>query len=98
MYRFIDPCRWRTCVSLTASLIVAVFGIPGLAPAQTATADPLSGKLVITGASTLAPLIGEIGKRFESLYPRVRVDIQTGGSSRGVADTRQGLADIGMVS
>jgi phosphate transport system substrate-binding protein len=26
------------------------------------------------------------------------VDVQTGGSSRGVADTRQGLADIGMVS
>ena len=62
------------------------------------TADQLSGKLVITGASTLAPLIGEIGKRFESLYPKVHVDVQTGGSSRGVADTRQGLADIGMVS
>ena len=28
----------------------------------------------------------------------MRVDIQTGGSSRGVADARQGLADIGMVS
>jgi phosphate transport system substrate-binding protein len=78
-------------------LIVAVFGIPGSTTAQKA-ADQLSGKLVITGASTLAPLIGEIGKRFESLYPKARVDIQTGGSSRGVADTRQGLADIGMVS
>ena len=91
-------CRWRTYASLSAFLIVAVFGIPRSAPAQTATADPLSGKLVITGASTLAPLIGEIGKRFESLYPKVRVDVQTGGSSRGVADARQGLADIGMVS
>jgi phosphate transport system substrate-binding protein len=98
MFRFIRLCRWRTCASFAAFLIVVVFGIPGSAPAQTATADPLSGKLVITGASTLAPLIAEIGKRFESLYPKVRVDIQTGGSSRGVADTRQGLADIGMVS
>lgn len=53
---------------------------------------------MITGASTLAPLISEIGKRFESLHPKVRVDVQTGGSSRGVADARQGLADIGMVS
>lgn len=61
-------------------------------------ADQLSGKLVVTGASTLAPLIAEIGKRFESLYPKVRVDVQTGGSSRGIADARQGLADIGMVS
>lgn len=26
------------------------------------------------------------------------MDVQTGGSSRGIADTRQGVADIGMVS
>ncbi len=66
--------------------------------AQGTVADQLTGKLVITGASTLAPLIAEIGKRFESLYPKVRIDVQSGGSSRGVADARQGLADIGMVS
>jgi phosphate transport system substrate-binding protein len=68
------------------------------AGAQGTAADQLTGKLVITGASTLAPLIAEIGKRFESLYPTVRIDVQSGGSSRGVADARQGLADIGMVS
>jgi phosphate transport system substrate-binding protein len=36
-------------------------------------------EMVITGASTLAPLIAEIGKRFESLYPAVRIDVQSGG-------------------
>jgi phosphate transport system substrate-binding protein len=72
--------------------------VPPSAGAQGTIADQLTGKLVITGASTLAPLIAEIGKRFESLYPRVRIDVQSGGSSRGVADARQGLADIGMVS
>jgi phosphate transport system substrate-binding protein len=55
-------------------------------------------KLVLTGSSTVAPLAGELGKRFEELHPGVRVDIQTGGSSRGLTDARQGLADIGMVS
>jgi phosphate transport system substrate-binding protein len=98
MYKFMYFSRWKTCVWLAWFLIVAVFGIPRSASTQTTTADQLSGKLVITGASTLAPLVGEIGRRFESLYPKVRVDVQTGGSSRGVADTRQGLADIGMVS
>ncbi|MFA5939568.1 MAG: phosphate ABC transporter substrate-binding protein [Sinimarinibacterium sp.] len=67
------------------------------APAPT-HADRLHGKLVITGSSTVAPLVAEIGKRFESLHPDVRVDVQTGGSSRGIADARQGLADIGMAS
>jgi phosphate transport system substrate-binding protein len=55
-------------------------------------------KLVLTGASTIAPLATELGKRFEELHPGVRVDVQTGGSSRGVSDLRQGLNDIGMVS
>src|SRR5262245_56353537 len=57
-----------------------------------------SRKLVLTGSSTIAPLAGEIGKRFESLHPGVRVDVQTGGSSRGASDLRQGLNDIGMLS
>lgn len=55
-------------------------------------------KLVLTGSSTIAPLALEIGKRFERLHPGVRVDVQTGGSSRGISDARAGLADIGMVS
>lgn len=84
--------------ALGVVLMAVLIGVPVSAGAQATTADQLTGKLVITGASTLAPLIAEIGKRFESLHPKVRVDVQTGGSSRGVADARQGLADIGMVS
>lgn len=60
--------------------------------------DGLAGRLTITGSSTVAPLASEIAKRFESLHPGVRVDVQTGGSSRGVADARRGTADLGMVS
>lgn len=55
-------------------------------------------RLAITGSSTVAPLVTEIASRFEELHPQVRVDVQTGGSSRGMADVRQGLAEIGMVS
>ena len=55
-------------------------------------------KLVITGASTAAPLVAEIAKRFETLNPGIRIDVQTGGSSRGVNDARSGVSDIGMVS
>lgn len=55
-------------------------------------------KLVLTGSSTVAPLAAEIGKRFEKQNPGMRVDVQSGGSSRGVSDARSGLADIGMAS
>lgn len=55
-------------------------------------------KLVLTGSSTVAPLASEIAKSFESLHPNVRIDVQTGGSSRGINDARSGLANIGMAS
>ena len=55
-------------------------------------------KLVLTGASTIAPLAGEIARRFESRHPGTRIDVQTGGSSRGINDVRNGTVDIGMVS
>ncbi len=61
-------------------------------------ADRAANRLVITGSSTVAPLVAEIGKRFEAAHPGTRVDVQTGGSSRGIADARNGLADIGMAS
>jgi len=55
-------------------------------------------RLTLTGSSTVAPLMMEIAKRFEQKNPGMRVDVQMGGSSRGIADARSGLADIGMVS
>ncbi|MFH0344881.1 MAG: phosphate ABC transporter substrate-binding protein [Chromatiales bacterium] len=83
---------------LGAVLMVVSLGVPVSAGAQATAADQLTGKLVITGSSTIAPLIAEIAKRFEQQNPGVRVDVQTGGSSRGISDARNGLADIGMVS
>ncbi len=80
--------------------LILCFGLQSCSnsPKISESTDQLQGKLVLTGSSTVAPLATEIGKRFESENPEVRVDVQTGGSSRGIADTRQDVADIGMVS
>jgi len=61
-------------------------------------ANAASQRLVLTGSSTVAPLVGEIARRFETINPGVRIDVQTGGSARGILDIRKGTADIGMVS
>jgi phosphate transport system substrate-binding protein len=42
--------------------------------------------------------MAEIGKGFEAQHPDVRVDVQAGGTSRGIQDARSGLAAIGMAS
>ena len=54
--------------------------------------------LVLTGSSTVAPIAAELAARFEKANPGIRIDVQSGGSSRGIADARSGLAAIGMVS
>lgn len=77
---------WKTLTSLAVLLLLA----------NVVRAE--DHKLVLTGSSTIAPLALEIGKRFEKQNPGVRIDVQSGGSSRGVADARSGLADIGMAS
>jgi phosphate transport system substrate-binding protein len=86
MHRPISPAEWLKCILSVAAAFSAC---------SSAMADET---IVLTGASTVAPLVAEIGKRFEALHPGVRVDVQTGGSSRGIRDSRKGLADIGMVS
>lgn len=87
------PRRWRLpAQKVVCTLWIAVSLL--CLPAAWADAD----RLVLTGSSTIAPLALEIAKRFEAENPEVRVDVQSGGSSRGITDVRSGLADIGMVS
>ncbi|SEN14499.1 phosphate ABC transporter substrate-binding protein [Nitrosomonas marina] len=78
-----------------AKLIIAICGL-----IWTVSGAAIAGpqRLVLTGSSTVAPLINEIARRFEMQFSGVRIDVQTGGSSRGINDVRKRIADIGMVS
>lgn len=81
--------------------LTSLFVIAGCSENQEQAQDASGqwqGKLILTGSSTVAPLANEIAKRFEQLHPSTRIDVQTGGSSRGIADARRGTADIGMAS
>jgi phosphate transport system substrate-binding protein len=66
---------------------------PGAAPAAGATA-----RITVVGSSTVSPLMAEIAKDFEKSRPDMRIDVQAGGSSRGITDVRNGVAEVGMVS
>lgn len=82
------PTRWIMVFGVLMMGTLAGCGKP----------EPNVRNLVLTGSASMMPLLRDIGKRFESDHPGVRVDVQTDGSTRGVSDTRQGLADIGMVA
>lgn len=81
---------WLLCIMLAVA--------PLSSPAQTAASAPLAGKLLITGSSTMTPMVEELGKRFRARHPGVAISVEAGGSGRGVADALDGKADIGMAS
>ena len=63
-----------------------------------ASSTELSGTLTLSGSSTVAPIANAVAKEFEKLYPKIKVNVQTGGSSKGLNDALNGIVDIGMSS
>lgn len=86
---------WFALGCLLATLLLGATGCDGHARSD---ASGNSTRLVVTGSSTVAPVVAELAQAYEKLHPNVRIDVQTGGSSRGIADARSGAAQIGMVS
>lgn len=79
-------------------LCMMLVAAPLAAFAQGTASAPLAGKLLITGSSTMAPMVEELGRHFRTRHPGVVITVEAGGSGRGVADALEGKADIGMAS
>src|SRR5256885_7146723 len=65
---------------------------------QRAPSANTTEKLTVTGSLTLYPLVTEIARRFEGSHPGVKIDVQSGGSAKALANVRSGVSDIGMLS
>jgi phosphate transport system substrate-binding protein len=53
--------------------------------------------LVLSGSRSMGPLMTEVGKRFSVLHGDVHINVESIPGDRAVPDTRQGLADLGML-
>lgn len=58
----------------------------------------LSGKLVISGSSSVTPVMEKLKEGYEALNAGVTIEIQQHDSSTGIANTIDGTCDIGMAS
>ena len=77
----------------------ALFGVVVACSALTQCGGSSHARRVsVTGSSTIAPVVLRAVPLLEAQRPGLRVDVQSGGSSRGLADLRAGLADVAMVS
>lgn len=80
------------------AIALTVLSLQACGPQVAAGGGDKPQGLTLTGSSTIAPLASEIGKRYEQQHPDTRIDVQSGGSSRGIADARSGVSDFGLVS
>lgn len=64
----------------------------------TSEGTELGGRLTISGAWALYPMVVRWGEEFKKLHAQVQFDISAGGAGKGMADVLGRLAEIGMVS
>ncbi|SDQ27556.1 phosphate ABC transporter substrate-binding protein, PhoT family [Streptococcus equinus] len=57
-----------------------------------------SGKVVVSGSSSVTPVMEKLKEAYNKANPGVKVDIQQSDSSTGINDAIDGTSDIGMAS
>lgn len=57
-----------------------------------------SGKVTVSGSSSVTPLMEKLSEAYQSANPDVSVEVQQSDSSTGISDAADGISDIGMAS
>lgn len=57
-----------------------------------------SGKVTVTGSSSVTPVMEKLAEAYRQINPDVTVDVQQNDSTTGVTSAIEGLCDIGMAS
>ena len=85
-------------MSADGQSIIEKEGYIAVSDAGTYAGHMESGKIVISGSSSVTPVMEKLKEAYLGLNPNVTIEIQQSDSSTGVADTIDGTCDIGMAS
>ena len=61
-------------------------------------AGEVSGKVVVAGSSSVAPVMEKLKEAYEAVNAEVSVEVQVSDSTTGVNSAAEGICDIGMAS
>ena len=70
----------------------------GLLTVGCGSSDSSSAKLSISGSTSIGPVIEKEAEGFKSINPDVSIEVNQLGSSAGIKDAINGVAEIGMAS
>lgn len=57
-----------------------------------------SGKIVVSGSSSVSPVMEKLIESYKSVNPNAKIELQTSDSTNGVTNAINGTCDIGMAS
>ncbi len=60
--------------------------------------DAFSGKITISGAWALYPMVLKWAEAYQKKYPGIRIEVSAGGAGKGMADALNRAVDLGMIS
>src|SRR2546421_12360370 len=88
----------RTVCTFLASAFLSLAALVTHAQRPADFSRVTGARLSISGSSTIAPLVTEIARRFESTHTAIKIEVQSVGSGKGIADLRAGACDIALIS
>ena len=81
---------------LAAIAAISLLGVATVG--ATASAEGLSGTIVITGSTSVEPILTDMADEFMAQNPDVDIQYTGSGSSAGITDTKAGTNNIGASS
>lgn len=85
-------------IIVLALVLILFSGVPAHSAQARPTEPALEGRITLSGAWALYPMVVRWAEEFQKIHPGVKFDIGAGGAGKGMADCLAGVVDIGMVS
>lgn len=85
-------------MSADGQTVIEDNGYISVSDAEAYSASVDSGKIVVSGSSSVTPVMEKLKEAYLVKNPNVTIEIQQSDSSTGIMDTIDGTCDIGMLS
>lgn len=85
-------------MSADGQAVIEDNGYISVADAAAYSGKPETGKIVVSGSSSVTPVMEKLKEAYIGKNPKMEIEIQQSDSSTGMADAIDGTCDIGMAS
>ena len=85
-------------LSADGQAVIEANGCIAVSDAGAYSGSVSSGKIVISGSSSVTPVMEKLKEAYLAVNPGVEIELQQSDSSTGMSDAIEGVCDIGMAS